>query len=60
MRQLQADGAEGLGGEAQGEGERLALLRTVLGIPQDGETHVGAVNPELMGAAGDGTQLKFT
>ena len=50
------------GGEIQGFGtkllagiaEALSFGISVLWVTQDGESHVGAVEPQLMGSAGDG------
>ena len=60
MGQLQTPGAQGLGLPAQGVGKGLRLFVSVLGISQDGKAHISAVDPELMGPAGDGPQRKFT
>ena len=53
--ELQTVGAEELAGKTH-----FAFLGAVLGVAQDGVAHVGAVDPELVGAAGDGAESEFT
>ena len=58
--QFQAFGAEELVGDPKGLRIGDALFASVLGISQDGKAHMGAVDSQLVGPAGDGTQFKFT
>ena len=53
-------GAQKLGFQAQFPGKSLGFGAVVLGIAQNGKAHVGAVEPKLVGSAGDGPQLQFT
>ena len=53
---FQAFGAEGLIAPAIFHG----FFAAILGITHDGVTHVGAVDPKLMSAAGNGMESKFT
>ena len=55
MFEGQTVGAEKLAWQAH-----LAFLAAVLGIAQNGEAAVGAVDPELVGSAGNGPQGEFT
>ena len=57
---LQPLRAEQLARYAQFRGKPLALLVSVLGIPQNGEAHMGTMDPELMGSSGKGLKRKFT
>ena len=57
---LQPLRAEQLALYAQFRGKSLALLASVLGVPQNWEAHMGAVDPELVGSAGEGLKRKFT
>ena len=66
----------GLSGEGVGEGQRFCAKKLgaqpqplriggggfviILWVAQDGKAHVGAMEPELVGAAGNGTQRQFT
>ena len=58
--EFQDFGTKLLGGEAQLGGIFLGVPASVLGVPQNGAAHMGAVDPELVGPAGDGAQGKGT
>ena len=53
---FQFPGTEGLGGPIKFH----SPVTAVLGVADDGEPHVGAVDPELVGSAGNGMEGKFT
>ena len=53
---FQFPGTEGLGGPIKFHGPVTAVLR----VADDGETHVGAVDPELVGSASNRVESKFT
>ena len=46
--------------QAKLSGKRLGSFTAILGIAQNGIAHIGAMDTELMGAAGDGMQFQFT
>ena len=54
MGEGQSDGTELLMGKSHG-----GLCRSVLGVAQNGTACVGAVDPKLMGAAGDRFQFQM-
>ena len=56
VREFQALRQQQLGFEALFPGKGHGRLAAVLRIPQDGEAHVGAMEPQLMGASGNGLQ----
>ena len=58
MGEVKLLGAELLVGEAQAGGEGGAFRCTVLGVSQHGAAQVGAVDPKLMGSAGERLQLQ--
>ena len=53
---FQFPGTECLGGPSKFHSPAAA----VLGVADDGETHVSAVDPKLVGPAGNGVERKFT
>ena len=55
--QLQTSGAEHLAFQPQLVGSGNAVRITVLGIAPNGVAHVSAMDPQLMGASGDGMHL---
>ena len=58
MDELQRHGAQLLVPKAQFPRQRLGRRCAVLGIAQDGTARMGAVDPELVGPAGDRFQLQ--
>ena len=55
---MKLPGAELLIGKAQAGGEGLTGRGSVLGVSQHGAAQEGAVDPQLMGPAGEGLQLQ--
>ena len=56
----EAFGTQKLAVQPFGQGVRLGSFAAVLGINQNREAHVAAMEPQLVGPAGDGAKLKFT
>ena len=59
MGKAEADGAELLMGQAPGQRPGLGSRGAVLGVSQDGEAKVGAVDAKLMGSPGEGPELQL-
>ena len=60
MGKFQPFGTEHLVRQPQLRRNPLGFFTAVLGISQNGEAHVGAVDPQLVGPAGDGAQRQFS
>ena len=56
MGEGQGFGAQELVGKPQGGGEGRRLPAGILGVAQDGKAGIGAVEPKLVGASGEGAQ----
>jgi hypothetical protein len=57
VRKTQLFRTQKLGGNAQFPGYFHGLFVSVLGVTQNGKTHMAAMYPQLVGASGDGIQF---